>query len=88
MKYEITNKFYKDLKSINDKNVVEKVNSFINEIETSQNILELTETKKLKGFKNAYRKRINNYRIGFYLNKDNILLITLLKRADIYKKFP
>lgn len=88
MKYLVTNKFYKDLKSINDKSIIGKVNVFINEIENAQHLNELTDIKKLKGFTNAYRKRINNYRIGFYINDNNILLITILKREDIYKKFP
>jgi mRNA interferase RelE/StbE len=43
--------------------------------------------KKLSGFKNLYRIRINDYRV-IYSIEDNVLIIHILKvghRKDIYK---
>lgn len=42
----------------------------------------------MKGFRNAFRIRIKDYRLGFYLEKDTILISRLLNRKDIYKYFP
>lgn len=45
------------------------------------------ELKKLSGNPNAYRDRIGNYRLGFYYEKQTIILARFLKRNDIYKVF-
>lgn len=44
--------------------------------------------KKLTGFKNAYRIRMGEYRIGFVFENGTIELIRILGRKDIYKYFP
>jgi mRNA interferase RelE/StbE len=43
---------------------------------------------KMEGAKNAYRIRLGNYRIGIYLEGDQIVLSRVLDRKDIYKYFP
>ncbi len=37
---------------------------------------------------NYYRIRIGGWRIGLLYNHPNLLIITVLARGDIYKKFP
>lgn len=37
---------------------------------------------------NYYRIRIGSYRIGLEIIEPKIILITVLSRGDIYKKFP
>ncbi|MBN1768316.1 MAG: type II toxin-antitoxin system RelE/ParE family toxin [Prolixibacteraceae bacterium] len=46
-------------------------------------------SKKLQGYKNYYRVRIGNYRLGFELIDGTIVLIILVAhRKEIYRKFP
>ncbi|MFP4128637.1 MAG: type II toxin-antitoxin system RelE family toxin [Desulfonatronovibrio sp.] len=44
--------------------------------------------KKLSGFKNFYRIRYSDYRIGIALQEDKVVFIRVLHRKDIYKFFP
>lgn len=47
-----------------------------------------TNSSKMEGAKNAYRIRFGNYRIGFYLEDDSIILSRVLDRKEIYRYFP
>jgi len=52
---------------------------------------DIPSAKDLKGgkkSKDAYRMRINKYRICFYYRNDKIELVRVLPRKDVYKVFP
>ena len=42
----------------------------------------------MEGFKNAYRIKIGDYRIGVFIEEDTIEFVRFVHRKDIYKKFP
>ena len=44
--------------------------------------------KKMKGFKNAFRVRIGNYRMGILIEKDTVKIARIALRKDIYDIFP
>ncbi|WP_374754821.1 type II toxin-antitoxin system RelE family toxin [Dyadobacter psychrophilus] len=44
--------------------------------------------KKLKGFSNAYRIRIGDYRVGIFVENNIVELARIAHRKDIYKVFP
>jgi len=58
------------------------------EIETAGRISELSNCRKLKGFKTAYRIRMGQYRMGFYYEGKTIELVRILHRKEIYTLFP
>lgn len=62
--------------------------SLIQQITTAKKLSDLTSCKKLKGFKNAYRIRFGNYRIGFFFENESVELVRILSRKDIYRFFP
>jgi mRNA interferase RelE/StbE len=81
--------FDKALDKIKDKTILKRIESTIQKAELAKNIEQLSNTKKLIGFTVYYRIKIGDYRIGFELiNSNEIRLITILHRKDIYKKFP
>ena len=43
------------------------------------------DVKKLKGIENAYRLRIGNIRVLFEKNDNNIFVIKIDNRGDVYK---
>ncbi|MCX6154478.1 MAG: hypothetical protein NT007_09980 [Candidatus Kapabacteria bacterium] len=88
MKIEFLSKFRKDLESIDDVRLHHKLLIIIREIESANKLSDITNVKKLVGFKNAYRIKIGEYRIGFYCENGIIELARLVHRKDIYKKFP
>ena len=47
-----------------------------------------TGCKKLKGYKNLWRIRIGDYRIGLEYRNSKVIFRRILLRKDIYKYFP
>lgn len=88
MKLIYTKAVTKDVKKIKDKRLTDQIAMVINNMKDITEISQLKSTKKLSGNPNAYRVRIGNYRLGFYYEKQTIILGRFLKRSDIYKVFP
>jgi mRNA interferase RelE/StbE len=44
--------------------------------------------KKLVGFKEAFRIRLGNYRVGVFLEGENVIFARVAHRKDIYSIFP
>ena len=80
--------FLSDIKKLNDKKLKTKIKEFIVDLENSENLEDMTNVKKLKGYSSAYRWRAGNYRLGFYKDDNIIELARIVKRDDIYKVFP
>jgi mRNA interferase RelE/StbE len=60
----------------------------IHDIEKAKNVLEIRNLKKLKGYKDFYRLRIGDYRIGLQVKNNNVIFVRILHRKEIYKYFP
>jgi mRNA interferase RelE/StbE len=83
------NSFIKALDKIKDKTILKRIESVIQKAEEAETLEQISNTKKLIGFTVYYRIKISDYRIGLELiNSNEIRLITILHRKDIYKKFP
>ena len=81
--------FSKSIDKLKNKAIADRVIRFIEDWENVTTLGELKHVKKLKGYQFYYRYRIGDYRIGFEKNnEDEITLITIAKRNDIYKVFP
>lgn len=88
MEVEFLKKFSKDLDNLKSKSVKSSLNKLIELMEDSDSIDIIPNTKKLTGHKNAYRARVGDYRLGFYLENSTITLVRFLHRKEIYKVFP
>ena len=65
------------------------VDVIIQSIKKAKKISDIPKIKKLSGAKNAYRIRVEDYRLGFYIeNQKLIVLSRFLPRKDIYGYFP
>jgi mRNA interferase RelE/StbE len=62
--------------------------SIIRHLQSSENLVEFPNCKKLSGFNNAYRIRLGNYRIGFFYSNKEAELVRILHRKDVYRYFP
>ena len=87
MQIETKSSFIKDLKEI-PKETRLKVAEVINDLEQAKSLASLACIKKLKGHHNFYRIRIGNYRLGFALEGETVILVRFLPRKDIYRFFP
>ena len=88
MKFEIKKSFLKDLKKLNDNRLAEEIKNLFDIIEKAENLQEIPNVKKLKGFEEFYRIRIGKYRVGIRYNNNEVTFIRILLRKDIYKFFP
>jgi mRNA interferase RelE/StbE len=86
---EFDKSFEKSLDKIKNKSLYPRIEKIILEFENSKSLSDLTNIKKLIGFKNYYRVRIGEYRLGFeLLSKDTLRFIIIAHRKDIYRSFP
>ena len=88
MEVEFLSKFDKDLDDIKDSKIKLKIADLIEQVESANLLSDLSNAKKLSGYKIAYRFKLGPYRIGFYFENNKIEFARVLHRKDIYKKFP
>lgn len=88
MKIIFTKAIEKDVKKIKDQKLIAKITEVITNMEQVSAIEQLVAVKKLSGQQMAFRIRIGDYRLGFFLENNTIILARFLKRNDIYKVFP
>jgi mRNA interferase RelE/StbE len=81
-------KFLKEISSISDRKLKEAVERAILNVENAAQLHDVTNIKKLKGEKDAYRIRVGDYRIGLYSYGRQIVFTRFLHRKEIYKYFP
>lgn len=87
MNIEIRKSFEKDALKLPASAQVQLLKA-IESLARVEKLSELASCKKLTGFKNAYRLRMGEYRIGFVFENGTIELIRVLGRKEIYKYFP
>ena len=88
MKVKFEASFEKDLKSIKDKKLLNKLKGIIIDCKNADNLSSIKNLKKLKGYDTFYRIRLGNYRVGIELEEDTLIFTRFLHRKDIYKFFP
>lgn len=65
-----------------------KLAGIIAELHAAKTLSEINNCKKLSGYKNAFRIRLGDYRIGFFYENDTIELVRILARRELYRFFP
>jgi mRNA interferase RelE/StbE len=88
MKVEFLESFGKDIDHLRDSKVKQNIVDIIEKCESARTLTDIPNIKKLKGYKNAYRIRIKEYRIGFYFENGTIEFARVLDRKEIYRAFP
>jgi mRNA interferase RelE/StbE len=84
---EIRRSFQKDASKLSAPAQIQ-LGKVIDVLTRAKKLSELSSCKKLTGFKNAYRIRMGEYRIGFVFENETIELVRVLGRKEIYKYFP
>lgn len=89
MNVEFDKSFEKSLDRIRNKAIYPKIESIILEFEKAKTVNEIQNVKKLTGFRNYYRVRLGEYRIGIEsFDKNTIRFILIAHRKEIYRFFP
>lgn len=87
MKTVIKGSFVRDAKKLSSEIQLE-IRDILLELEQVNSLSQIKNLKKMTGYKNAYRIRLGNYRIGFLMIADELILSRVLHRKDIYDYFP
>jgi mRNA interferase RelE/StbE len=87
MQVEFSKRFSKDIDALKLKSIKQSLMRLIEAMEAAESLESVPNTKKLKGHKTAYRTRVGDYRLGFFLENSTILLGRFVHRKDIYKIF-
>ena len=85
---EYRDSFKTDLLKIKDTRLYTKTTFLIEDIKKARTIEDISNIIKLKGYKNYYRIRLGDYRIGTIVTNKNIIMIRILHRKEIYRYFP
>lgn len=84
---EFRRSFEKDLSKIRDAELLQRIQSVIEEVEAIDSFIDLTNVKKLKAEGDYYRIRVGDYRIGF-VGENVVVFSRVLHRKEIYRYFP
>lgn len=88
-KVEYTRRFLKELASL-PPDIQSRIESIVFSELESQNPFGLRYLSKIKGYKDKYKIRVGDYRIGLTIDKQNQTTICqrVAHRREIYKIFP
>ena len=86
---EFDKSFEKSLNKIKNDILFKRIEKTIIGFEKANSLNNIPNIKKIIGFRNYYRLRIGEYRLGFEkVNDDTLRFIIIAYRKDIYKLFP
>lgn len=88
MKVRFREGFVRDLKRIQDQDLLRRVRKVIHGLEEAGTLDELPQLKKLKGPGRYYRIRVGDYRLGLSVEEESVSLVRILHRKEIYRYFP
>jgi len=88
MKTEFTRKFQQQVNACNDQKVRDRISEIIHLTQMAVSLSDIRNLKKLKGYKNYYRIRVGDYRIGIAVVEHVVIFSSFDHRSDIYKYFP
>jgi mRNA interferase RelE/StbE len=88
MNFEFEKAFVKDFQKLKNKELATAIVEAIKQVSDASNSNEITNLKKLSGYKPAFRIRIGDYRIGITIEKNTVTFVAFAHRKEIYKRFP
>lgn len=88
MKTEFLKQFIRDTDKLSVQSVRNEVIKAIKNVGDSASPAEIKGLKKLSGYKNAFRIKIGDYRIGIFIEKNIVEFARVVHKKDIYKVFP
>ncbi len=80
--------FLKELARIPSKHRIQIEKFIFKELPGFNNLYQCRKIESLKGYKDFFKVRFGNYRIGLQKEDEVIILKRVLHRKDIYKFFP
>jgi mRNA interferase RelE/StbE len=83
----VTKTFVKQLKAC-PRYIQDAAKAVLLGLNEAKSLAEIPDIKKLEGYTSFHRIRIGDYRIGIMEQKPQVIIVCILHRGSIYKKFP
>ncbi len=80
--------FVRDVKKLKERRLGEQVRSVIEAVESAATLSDVPNLKKMSGAGGHYRVRIGDYRIGIFVEGEEVEFVRVLHRKDVYRHFP
>ena len=80
--------FSRDLKSIHDQGLLDRIRSVIEEVEGAPRLQAINNLEKISGTASYFRIGVGEYRIGIAVEGDTVAFVRCLPRREIYRFFP
>lgn len=80
--------FEKDLASISNERLLNRIQTLIEHVEKARTFQEIPNLKQLDAKGKYYRIRLGDYRIGFMFENKSATFVRCLHRREIYRYFP
>lgn len=88
MKIRFLTSFLKDLEQVSEAQDKAEISQMIKICEKAKFLSEIGSLKKLAGFKNVFRIKRKNYRIGLYIEINELVFARISHKNELYKMFP
>jgi len=88
VKTSFQSSFAKDIRSINDQSLRNRVAELIESVERAINLTAIPNVKKLRAPGGYYRVRVGEYRVGLIVRGSTVSFVRCLHRKEIYRYFP
>ncbi len=88
MNIEFTHRFEDETDEISEPKLRERIKSIIEAVRDASTPRQIPHLKKLKGYRDFYRIRIADFRIGIRIKGDTVIFAAFGSRKDIYRSFP
>ena len=88
MEVEYVRTFAQDSKRIHETPTLRRIERVIFGVKNAKTLHDIRNVKKPEDQANAFRTRIGDYRIGFFLVGGRVLFARVANRRDIYRVLP
>lgn len=80
--------FVRDVRKLKGRRIGEHVRSAIEAVESASSLADVPNLKKMSGASGYYRLRVGDYRIGLFVDGEEVEFVRVLHRKDVYRHFP
>ena len=81
-------KFSKDIGKILEEDLLERIALVIEDLENAPKLSLVANVRKMSGYSGYFRIRIGDYRLGIYVDKNDVHIHRFAHRKRIYDIFP
>ncbi len=82
MQIELTRKFQKQVENCDDRRIKLKIFAIIQAVIETESMNDFPNLKKLTGYKNSYRIRLGNFRIGIQADNKSVIFAAFDHRSE------